>query len=79
MNSDIKEYVDLFNDFEDEEQLQILEHFKEMIVDIFDLDMKKSINERYKQRYKNDEAFRQKHKESCKKYYERKKLMKSNK
>ena len=50
-----------------------------MIVDIFNLDMKKTINERYKERYKTDEVFRQKHKESCKKYYQRKKLMKSNK
>ena len=73
MQSDIKEYVDLFNDFEEEEQLEILEHFKEIIVEIFDLDIKKKINQRYKERYKNDEEFRNKHKERCKKYYERKK------
>jgi len=79
MNSDIKEYVEIFDGFDEEEQLEILEHFKEMIVDIFDLDIKKRINERYKQRYKNDDEFRQKHKASCKRYYERKKLMKSNK
>jgi len=79
MNSDIKDYIDLFNDFEEEEQLEILEHFKEMIVDIFNLDMKKTINERYKERYKTDEVFRKKHQARCKKYYQRKKLMKSNK
>jgi len=79
MNSDIKDYIDLFNDFEEEEQLEILEHFKEMIVEIFNLDMKKTINERYKERYRTDETFRNKHKASCKKYYEKRKLMKSNK
>ena len=78
MNSDIKEYVNLFNDFDDEEQLEILEHFKEMIVEIFNLDMKKTINERYKERYKTDEAFRKKHQASCKRYYQRSKQKKND-
>ncbi len=73
MSEDLKIIIDVFNDLDDDEQIDFYLHFEDVFKGLFKLDLQEERRIRDRENYKKNEKTRKAQSERAKRYYQKKK------
>lgn len=76
MSEDLKIIIDVFEDLDENEQIDFYLHFEELFKELYNIDLREKRNLRDRERYKNNKESRKKTSQRAKKYYQKKKIEK---